>query len=390
VSSSGDGLRVFYAFRDSPLRRAALAAPPGAPERYCLHGLDQVAARRAEVRHNLERRPPAGWARVMDAAVNRIVYGAGGYGGDFASVVASLRALNGADVVLSTVDTLGLPLALLKRAGLVRPPLVYIAIGLPERLAKIERERVRRLYASALGTAATIVAFSRREAAAIDGWLREHGASTPIVEFVPFGVDTAYFRPQPQVAPEVDVVSIGADPHRDFSLLLRVAERVGERSFRLVVSAEHARALGRAPANVSVEVDLPFALVRDCLASGRLVVLPVKENSYSGATTVLLQALATGRPVVVSRTEAIADGYGLADGVNCRLVPPGDEGALEDAVRTLLDDGETAARIGAAARATAERSLSWERYVDALYGFLARAAGPGPRGPDPASREAAG
>lgn len=379
---------MFYAFRDSPLRRAALAARRGAPERYCLHGLDQLAARGIEVRHNLEQRPP-GWTRAADATVNRLVYGVGGYGGDFASVLASLRVLNGAGVILSTVDTVGLPLTLLKRAGLVRPSLVYIAIGLPERLARIERPRVRRLYASALGKASAIVAFSRREVEVLDCWLREHGVSRPAVEFVPFGVDTAYFEPQPDVAPDVDVISIGADPHRDFGLLLRVAEQLSDRSFRLVVSAEHARALGRTPPNVSVEVDVPFALLRDRLVSGRLVVLPVKENSYSGATTVLLQALATGRPVVVSRTEAIAEGYGLADGVNCRLVPPGEVGALEEAVRSLLDDGDAAARLGAEARATAERSLSWERYADALYGVVLRAAGPDPRRPGPASHESA-
>ena len=36
---------VFYAYRDSPQRRRALAAPPGAPERYLLFGLDQLAER---------------------------------------------------------------------------------------------------------------------------------------------------------------------------------------------------------------------------------------------------------------------------------------------------------------------------------------------------------
>jgi glycosyltransferase involved in cell wall biosynthesis len=257
---------------------------------------------------------------------------------------------------------------------------------LPERLAKVRRGRVRRLYASALDTATTIVAFGRHEVEALDRWLRENGVFAPDVEFVPFGVDTTHFRPQPEVAPQFDVLSIGADPHRDFGLLLRVAQRLPEHSFRLVVSAEHARTLGRTPENVSVEVDLPFSLVRDRLASARLVVLPVRENSYSGATTVLLQALATGKPVVVSRTGAIADGYGLSDGVNCRLVAPSDPAALEGAVRSLLEDGNTAARLGAEARATVERSLSWERYVETLYAILQRAAEPGRRRPDSASR----
>ena len=109
-------------------------------------------------------------------------------------MLASLGEANRADVVFSTVDTVGIPLILLRRAGRVRPPLVYAAIGLPERLARLRGERMRRLYASALGTAATIVAYSEYEAETLRGWLEDRGRSTP-VGFVPFGVNTKAFRP---------------------------------------------------------------------------------------------------------------------------------------------------------------------------------------------------
>ena len=93
---------------------------------------------------------------------------AGGYGGDFATVLSSLRRLNRADVVVSTVDTVGIPLMLLARGRVVRSPFVYVAIGLPERLARLRSERMERLYAQALGSAAAIVAYSRHEADAIE------------------------------------------------------------------------------------------------------------------------------------------------------------------------------------------------------------------------------
>ena len=96
------GLRVFYAFRDSSERRAALAHPPGGPERYRLFGLDELAQRGARARHNLERPgPPPAWSRAVSGALNGLLYRAGGYGGDFASVLASLRRVNAADVVFS-------------------------------------------------------------------------------------------------------------------------------------------------------------------------------------------------------------------------------------------------------------------------------------------------
>src|ERR1043165_7655450 len=111
-------MKVFVAYRDVPERRAALAASKDAPERYRLFGLDQFEERGAEIRHNLGGRVPL-LARAADKVVNKLVYGLGGYGGDFATVLASLREINRADVVLSTVDTVGIPLVLLKRFGLV-------------------------------------------------------------------------------------------------------------------------------------------------------------------------------------------------------------------------------------------------------------------------------
>jgi glycosyltransferase involved in cell wall biosynthesis len=360
---------VFFSFRDSPQRRRALAAEPGSPERYQLFGLDELAARGFRTRHNLEQTtPPPTWARLAGGAVKRALEAAGGYGGDFATVLASLGEANRADVVFSTVDTVGIPVMLLKRAGRVRPPLVYVAIGLPERLARLRGRRMRRLYADAIGSCYVVLAYSEQEAEDIRRWVGEQGGAAR-VEFVPFGVNARSLAPD-GVTPTLDVVSVGADPHRDYDLLVRVAARMPNVSFRIVTSADHARALVSRPANVALESELPFDEARRRLAEARLVALPVRENSYSGATTVLLQAMALGKPVVVTRTRAIASGYGLVDGENVRLVAPGDEDGFERALVDVLGDGARAQALGAGARATVEREFGWERYVDRLEKLL--------------------
>jgi glycosyltransferase involved in cell wall biosynthesis len=358
---------VFFAYRDAPERRAALRLPRGSLERYRLFGLDELASRAARVHHNLEDAGSPAWARAVATSINRPLYGIGGYGGDFATVLASLRRINQVDVVFSTVDTVGVPLMLLKRAGLVRPPLVYVSIGLPERLAQLRGERMQRLYARALRGTQSIVAYAKSEVEQLRGWL---GAEAPPIDFVPFGVDVDAFRPVPELRPDTDVVTVGVDPRRDFALLLRIAARRPELSFRIVASAEHARALHDAPANVAVETDIPLEQVRDRLARARVVALPVRDNSYSGATTVLLQAMAMAKPVVVSRTAAISEGYELEDGVNCRLVPPGDSDAFEQALLEQVTGAGAASTLGTHARETVERSLSWERYTDALWQVL--------------------
>jgi glycosyltransferase involved in cell wall biosynthesis len=360
---------VFFAFRDSPQRRAALRSARGSAGRYALFGLDEIAARGVDVRHNLERdsRTPL-WARAAAAAANRPLYAAGGYGGDFASVLASLRQVNAADVIFSTVDTVGIPLILLKRAGLVRPPLVYVSIGLPERLEQLRGERMRNLYRTALGKAAAVVAYSENEAGWLRDWLAPGG---PLVVFVPFGADVDVFRPV-EAEPDADVLSVGVDPRRDFELLVAIAERNPELSFRIVAGAGRARSLGELPANVALETDIPLEQVRSRLAGARCVALPVRDNSYSGATTTLLQAMAMARPVIVSRTAAIAAGYELADGVNCRLVEPGDEQGFERALLETLTGAAAARSLGSRARQTVERSFSWQRFTDALWEVLSR------------------
>lgn len=362
--------RAFFLYRDSALRREALRLPVGAPARYSLFGLDELVRNGFSIRHNLEQRPGSG-AKVLGHALDRTVRLAGGYSGDFRSVVSVRGALNQSDVVLSTVDTVGIPLVLLNQAHLVRRPIVYVAIGLPERIEQLS-PRVARAYRDAYRRLAAILAYGVGEVVALRSWLGEHG---PPVHFVPFGVDTDLFRPTPGTPAETDVAAVGADPRRDFALLLALAERRPAWSFRIVASREHLSALARPPANVAVELDLPFDQAQARLASARVVVLPVRENTYSGATTTLLQAMARAKPVVVSRTAAIAEGYHLEDGRNCRLVPPGGLAALEHAVSDLLSDPERAAAVGARARETVEEHLTWRRYTDAIRDLLLSACG---------------
>ena len=119
------------------------------------------------------------------------------------------------------------------------------------------------------------------------------------------------------------------------------------RSFRLVTTRGPRARSRHAPPNVEVETDLPFDEMRRRLEEARVVALPVLDNSYSGATTVLLQAMALAKPVVVSRTKAIASGYGLVDGENCRLVEPGDAHAFQRALGDVLRDEWHARALGA-------------------------------------------
>ena len=289
------------------------------------------------------------------------------------TVLAHRKRANTTDVVIATVDNVGIPIVFLKTIGLIRPPVIYVSIGLPEKI-KYERNRFWAFLCKvALKRMACVVAYGFEEASWLKKWLNENGLTVP-VSFIPFGVDTEYFRPSLEnISYQVDVFSMGGDVQRDYSLLLSYAQTHSNTQVMVVTSKETARTLEQVPGNVTVICDVPFSDIRDLFARARVVALPVKENTYSGATTTLLQAMAMAKPVVISQVGAIRDGYGLKDGENCLFVRPGDIASFGKAIDRLLSDGFLADKLGKNARTQVVSSLSWNNYVNGMMGIIEKA-----------------
>jgi glycosyltransferase involved in cell wall biosynthesis len=128
-------------------------------------------------------------------------------------------------------------------------------------------------------------------------------------------------------------------------------------------------------------VHLPGTVLRDRLSdlfrAADLFVLPAvhdAQGNVDGLPNVILEAMATGLPVVASGISGIP--LAVRDGVNGRLVPERDAGALAGALRELLAAPERVRRMGAASRREVEERLTWkavaaryrEAYVAALGG----------------------
>jgi len=88
-----------------------------------------------------------------------------------------------------------------------------------------------------------------------------------------------------------------------------------------------------------------------------------------GFPNVVLEAMAHGCPVIATRVTGVAEL--IEDGVNGLLVLPGDPASLRLAIARVMDDPGFAARLGAAARNTAE-AYAWERVVPKLEALLER------------------
>lgn len=114
---------------------------------------------------------------------------------------------------------------------------------------------------------------------------------------------------------------------------------------------------------------IPWDRVPAFLNMGDIFVLPSVRDAagnLDGLPTVLLEALALGKPVVASGIGGVP--LVIEDGVNGMLCPPGDSDALSQATASLLEDSSLRARLGQAARLSVEERFNW---LDVARNFVA-------------------
>jgi phosphatidylinositol alpha-1,6-mannosyltransferase len=96
-------------------------------------------------------------------------------------------------------------------------------------------------------------------------------------------------------------------------------------------------------------------------------VLPNREEpnqDIEGFGIVFLEANACGKPVVGGRSGGTSDA--VLDGATGLLIDGGSESALTEALRSLLQDGQRAAALGAEGRRRVVESFSWERVTEEI------------------------
>jgi glycosyltransferase involved in cell wall biosynthesis len=107
----------------------------------------------------------------------------------------------------------------------------------------------------------------------------------------------------------------------------------------------------------------------------------VMPSLHEGTPTILLEAMAMGKPVVASRVGAVAEV--VRDGDNGLVVEPNDPHRLAEAMSLLIGRPELRAQLGAHARETALREFSRDLMVDgylSVFGRVYASRNPGFRG----------
>jgi glycosyltransferase involved in cell wall biosynthesis len=122
---------------------------------------------------------------------------------------------------------------------------------------------------------------------------------------------------------------------------------------------------------VTLRGGLPLERVADEMQRAHAVVLPcvvAADGNVDALPTVLLEAMACGRPVISTDLSGIPEI--VAHEETGFVVPAGDADALARAIRAVLQDDALAARFGRAARARAERLFDLRTNVAHLRQWL--------------------
>jgi glycosyltransferase involved in cell wall biosynthesis len=189
-------------------------------------------------------------------------------------------------------------------------------------------------------------------------------ASAPIYG----GADPATFHPGSD-ARRRQVVFVGRLlPHKGVDVLL---EAVDERTPLLIFGRpydaryrEHLRRLASGK-NVAFYEHASDADIAAAYRASRVAVLPSVSKTIDGAVhpwpellgLTLLEAMASGTPVVASRVGGISEI--VDDGETGHLVEPGDVRALSERIREVLDSSDQWNRMSARALETARERFTW-------------------------------
>ena len=230
----------------------------------------------------------------------------------------------------------------------------------------------------------------------------ELGAAGERLDVIPYGVDVDRFSPNIE-AREDTRRALGLDA--DSPMLFSAGRLVRKKGFEYLIDAAgrlasawptlrtvlagsgdlerelHERAERRGAA---ARVDFLGPVSQDdiprYLAAADLVVVPSVHDvagNVDGLPNFLLEALASGRPVVTTDVGGIASV--ARHGETAEVVPPGDATALAAAIAGLLRDPERGHALGAAGRDAMRRSHGWEdtaERFERVYDRVATAAPP--------------
>ena len=271
-----------------------------------------------------------------------------------------LKDLNRSDIIFATVDTYGLPIALLKFLKLVRKPLVFNTIGLYDGLLTMKNPLILYFYQQILRAVDHFVAGgSFQECKKLAKMLK-----FPLSKFsfIPFGIDTDFFTPK-KILSNNEILIIGADPSRDWQLYAKIARNFPQETFRVVTYPYIVK--HDMPKNVVFEYNLSYLDLRQRIWEAKYLLILSKFNYHFAGQSTAMRAMSCGKAVIFTESPGVEE-YQFQNLVHCLKVPVSDEYAVYKAIHFLNTYQAKRSKIERNARRIIVESYSIEKYGQKL------------------------
>lgn len=208
---------------------------------------------------------------------------------------------------------------------------------------------------------------------------------------LPEQTDTRFFTPGPCARTDRRplVFSAGLE-HRDYRVLAEAVDGLPVDCLVCALSPNASRSSARFPQRIPPNMSirpLDWPEFRQAYRDANIVVVPVVKNLFSAGATVVMEAFACGRPVIMTDTPGIP--RDLAERKLLLTVPPGDARALRASLITLIQQPELAGEYAARGRDSVLRDHTLEIVMAQLGARLRELRAPQlPAALHPARRDA--
>ena len=225
-------------------------------------------------------------------------------------------------------------------------------------------------------------------AEAVRGWLVAQGISERKIRVIHNGIvpaDAPLFT-DPSVREEFDIPAdaplIGAvcrlNPVKGVDYLIEAAALVLKRHskarFMIVGDGDYKRYLVARAEKLGISQSIIFAGFRtDALRLVRAFDMSVLPSLSEGLSNTLMESMSAGLAVVATRVGGASEL--VVDGVSGLLVEPRDAAGLADRISSLIENRDTARRLGEAARRRIVEDFSIERSVRQIEGLYCELIG---------------
>ncbi len=271
------------------------------------------------------------------------------------------RAARDADAILALSTLLGAMAALTTR----RIPIVAIDVG-ALRLVELYGPLMEWPAAILARPLAAVVALTAAHAAALDGIV--HGPRHARVIHQPASLPDYRWKPDRYTPYLLCAGSSGrdlgllCDAARDLPIEVRLIE-----GGRESIPARRTRVPATYPINVIRYGQVSRQTYLGLLRGATALVHPLPRSDYPVGITVLLDAMASGVPVVATDVPSATEYQGAG---TAAIVPPNDAAAMAEAMRRVVADELWARSLSEAARRHVERIASPEVVGDELGTIL--------------------